>query len=94
MFFHHSNAPVIGPVSPKSKKPDFCRGVYVHDQDSGKFRVCDPARQGGMGEVPKAKDQKLEWHVAIKVLPEEFAKDVDRGPSNIHRRTEFHQHAR
>ena len=63
-------------------------------QPIARHRILQKIAVGGMGEVYRAKDQKLGRDVAIKMLPEEFAKDVDRGPSNIHRRTKFHQHAR
>jgi serine/threonine-protein kinase len=44
----------------------------------GNFTLEVEIGKGGMGEVYKAKDQKLGRDVAIKVLPEEFAKDADR----------------
>jgi len=44
----------------------------------GTFTLESQIGKGGMGEVYKAKDQKLGRDVAIKVLPEEFAKDTDR----------------
>ena len=44
----------------------------------GHFEITSQLGKGGMGEVYQAKDLKLERHVAIKVLPEEFAKDADR----------------
>jgi serine/threonine protein kinase len=44
----------------------------------GTFECTSLLGKGGMGEVYKAKDQKLGRDVAIKVLPDEFAKDADR----------------
>jgi serine/threonine protein kinase len=44
----------------------------------GNFEITSQLGKGGMGEVYQAKDRKLGRDVAIKLLPEEFARDADR----------------
>jgi PAS domain S-box-containing protein len=51
------------------------------------YLVLSPLGKGGMGEVWRARDTKLGREVAIKTLPEEFAKDTDR-------RTRFEREAK
>jgi len=44
----------------------------------GQYEVVESIGAGGMGEVYRARDTKLGRDVAIKVLPEEFARDQER----------------
>ena len=44
----------------------------------GPYEILSPLGAGGMGEVYRAKDTKLGREVAIKVLPEVFAREPER----------------
>jgi serine/threonine-protein kinase len=44
----------------------------------GSYEIVAPIGVGGMGEVYRARDSQLNRNVAIKVLPESFARDPER----------------
>jgi len=44
----------------------------------GPYEILSPLGAGGMGEVYRARDSRLDRDVAIKVLPDHFARDPER----------------
>src|SRR5579859_1945449 len=48
------------------------------NQSIAHYKICASIGAGGMGEVFRARDTRLNRDVAIKILPKEFAGDPDR----------------
>ncbi len=52
--------------------------VSVQDRQISDYQIKERIGAGGMGEVWRARDEKLDREVAIKILPAEFAADPER----------------
>ena len=52
---------------------EFASGAHL-----GPYEITGPLGSGGMGEVYRARDTRLERTVAIKILPAQFSSDPVR----------------
>ena len=74
-----------GNLAPEIDVDDVSREPLPSGTLVGPHRIIALIASGGMGDVYRARDERLGRDVAIKILPESFARDTDRISLDIFR---------
>jgi serine/threonine protein kinase len=61
-------------------------------QQLGSLEITALLGKGGMGEVYRARDTKLKRDVAIKILPDEFAREMQIALTDSNVKLKFSRH--
>src|ERR1043166_6470472 len=73
-----SKPPAATPESPRARRARITWMPLTPGITLGSYEILAPLGKGGMGEVYRARDTRLDREAAIKVLPVAFARDPER----------------